>query len=296
MTFFGAGSSLGSWEFWAPALTVVMFILLAMGLLYVLSVTMLMPPSSNRTMPLRIYMVIAWLITGAAAALWAAESGSDDPIYGWASGWAYLFAAAFILVVSEREVWGPRVRKKIPRSLLLRPVAFVFYTGAAGGVCWCVLMITLTLLAASWWPRSATYVYSGTEDMWVHTIVISLYAYAYAMTGVLFRRLVLRDRPDVSYTGVIALFLLALGCALPLLAAFFIHGSEMGRFVDNPGWWMLANPFMVFESDCQDLCAASSAIWAAGMFVVSLPWLLGQTRRFRPYSTPSTIPETVDNG
>ena len=38
-----------------------------------------------------------------------------------------------LISINERDSWGPRVARAIPRSQLLRPLAFLFYSGAAGG-------------------------------------------------------------------------------------------------------------------------------------------------------------------
>jgi len=39
------------------------------------------------------------------------------------------------------------VRRTIPRNPLLRLLAFLFYTGSAGGIAWCVLLFVATMLA-----------------------------------------------------------------------------------------------------------------------------------------------------
>ena len=48
--------------------------------------------------------------------------------------------------LAERESWTPRVRRYIPRLLPQRFLAWLFFTGSAGGVIWCIALGAATLL------------------------------------------------------------------------------------------------------------------------------------------------------
>ena len=92
-----------------------------------------------------------WLLTGIGAAIWSIGVNGFIPIMVWAASHIFLHAIGLFIAVSERERLGSRVRRTIPRRRLLRPLAFLFYSGAAGGVVWSTLIITLTVLSAVEW-------------------------------------------------------------------------------------------------------------------------------------------------
>ncbi len=51
-----------------------------------------------------------------------------------------------VISFGERDAWSLRVSRKIPRSYLLRPIAFLFYSGSAGGMLWCALIFAATAI------------------------------------------------------------------------------------------------------------------------------------------------------
>ena len=93
-----------------------------------------LPPSANRTLPVRLYALLLTAASGAAAYAWARHVRAAPPVYIWMVFGVALAATHMQVAVSERDRWGPRVARAIPRRAWLRPAAFVFYSGAAGGV------------------------------------------------------------------------------------------------------------------------------------------------------------------
>jgi hypothetical protein len=61
---------------------------------------------------------------------------------GWGMVGCILFSLQFAISVCERDGWGARVARRIPRSPLLRVPAFIFYSGAAGGIAFGVIGAT----------------------------------------------------------------------------------------------------------------------------------------------------------
>ena len=71
----GLGSQLNSWGFWRGALGVLVSGVALIVHLTLLSTALISPVSANRALPLRIFVIIVWLVTGVGMTIW-----SDDRI------------------------------------------------------------------------------------------------------------------------------------------------------------------------------------------------------------------------
>jgi hypothetical protein len=291
IVFFGAGSMADSKEFWSIAGTITALAISGIGFFYVLAVASLSPPSSNRTMPLRIYIPVIWLINGVVALLWAFHEKDGDPIDIWMVLTMILLCFSMLIAVSERDGLTRRIKRQIPQTRLLRPLAFLFFTGAAGGVLWCVVLMAATFLIA-WlanvWLSIGSYYYGAFEEHIETMIVFFLYIFCYCMTALWIRRVVLPQVRNTVFTAVIALLLMIVGCIVPVLFAFF--GNVSTRRLDDAGYWSMGNPFFVL--DCHDdyraNCLALTVIWAAVVAAMNLPWMIKRYFEFAP--PPATAP------
>jgi len=297
----GVNGWAGLWEAWPQLGTLLALDIVALGLFHVLTVALFMPPAANRTLRVRIYLTIAWLVSGVLAAAWADELGFDEPMALWGYGWWGFLACCMIVAVSERTSWGPRITRTIPANPLLRAGAFVLYTGAAGGVTWVVIMILLTAAALGSGMGGMTTMTWGPgirEDVEI-LMGLTFFAFAYSMTAALLRRYVLRRILPERHTGALAALLLCLGCFLPLLAALVLYSGSRWRggphaIAGRAGWWNALNPFMLWEHDCRSLCTRTALVWAAVAALLSVPWYVEQVvlfRRSRPPEGPGETPE-----
>ncbi|MEZ6193495.1 MAG: hypothetical protein R3C45_19670 [Phycisphaerales bacterium] len=66
--------------------------------------------------------------------------------------------------------------------------------------------------------------------------------FAYAMTAVFLRRWLFRHAAAVASTAAIAMFLVAMGCIVPVIVAF----ATDPRHWDTADWWMLLNPLSLY--------------------------------------------------
>ena len=146
MLFMGVGSSIGSWDFWGPALTITFFVILGIGMLFVLSVTFITPRSANRALGIRIYLFFIWLTSGIVLGILSITEGAEDPIQAWIIGMTLLFSATLFVSICERHELGPRVLRTIPQKRILRLPAFFLYSGAASGISYSILMILGTFV------------------------------------------------------------------------------------------------------------------------------------------------------
>ncbi|MCY2931078.1 MAG: hypothetical protein NTV86_16640 [Planctomycetota bacterium] len=195
---FGFARNLSDREFWPAMATFAGVALAALGLMYVMTVALLSPRSSNRGMAIRIYLAAVWAAGLAAAIAWGVYIGSgyeDGPGRAWLYLCSVVLGASLFVAVGERDELGPRIRRAIPSSGPLRVLAFPFITGAAGGIAWCALFSAGTLLAglichAIFPPHASYYSRDYMGDALVQMFCFLLFCYCYAMTGGLLRRLV----------------------------------------------------------------------------------------------------------
>jgi hypothetical protein len=292
-------------EFYAAFATVALLVLATAGLFFCWSVALISPPPSNRAPAGRLFLVGMWLALGAAAALLSRRVKADPPVLMWTMLSVVLGCLQFFVSINERERWAVRVARQIPRNEFLRIPAFLFFSGAAGGVTLSVLMVVLTLAAASQWPllsRARFRLADAHEHLcWVMGLA-ALYVYCYGMTAVLLRRYLLGDRVRANFTWLIAFVLVGLGSSLPSVVAYIGFSEQVRHMLDNP-WWLLSNPFAaVYDVSISNLsgtwtkfvasCFTFTALWALAVTLLSLPWYINQVVNFRPppRSAPRPVP------
>lgn len=281
-------ASFETWTFWGPVGCCAGIALMVSGLLYVWSTALISAPTTNRIMPIRIYMLIVWVLT-------AVIFGCVDWILGdrvapviWLFVMLGMYAVGFLTAISEWEQYPARVARRIPRRWWLRFPAFFFFGGAAGGVLFTAGIIGLTFLAAFAWDkfmigRGSSALRPAVREFEVFfdaAGLLAIYLFCYGMTAIPVRRL-LGMRVQHQHTWIVALLLLAFGCAVPFLIAFFVM---FGRWNYNQDYyWLLGNPFVAAADHPHgDSFLLFSLVWAGAALAVNLLWMLRQCRAFRP--------------
>jgi len=304
MFFFGAPAA-GS--IWTPLVWGIIALVLAMGYLHVASVSILQPPSANRMLMVRIYVTAVWLVGGAVAVGWSYVTRSTIAVGIWAWGSTFFFAASLLVGVSERQTWGPRVRRRIPRFLPARGLALLFFSGAAGGVLWAMLALALTWLTL--WVMMRLIVLSHAlpapsqvpEEVIPGLAGVACYAVAYTLTAGLLRRGIVRlgARFPHYYTWVLALALAALGSSVPLLLLLVLaYGSDnLWSLMEGDSPLTFLNPVYLGEESGRAARIAFVGLWAAGVTAASIPWFIRQIRAFRPLRPqPGPMPDGAPHG
>jgi hypothetical protein len=284
-------------EFWAILGVVALAILFLTGLFFCWSVALISPPSANRALIGRLFLVGMWLLLGVAClclGLYRGPAGLDHTSLSvWTGCSVVFFCLQFLISINERDSWGPRVVRAIPRWLLLRPLAFLFYSGSAGGVFLSVICVALTLLLS--WEWSVMFPITGylTPGDTARTVfaALALYVFCYGMSAVLVRAYLLKDQIRPLFTWVVALLMLGLGTAVPWLLAFLMYSNNAFNY-RGLSWWLLPNPFVgVYEvgvgyrgigGDFPVLCFVFLLCWAGGLVCLSIPWVGRQIDRFHP--------------
>lgn len=294
MSFFmlqsGVGSRLGSWSFWGDALTAVLLGGLTFGLLHVASIAMISPASSNRTMPVRVYITASWFIGGATALGWFIVKGWIDPIEAWMAITMVFVVLMLLLGVSEGDERSVRVARAIPTHPARRWIAFFFYNGSAGGLAWATLLGAVTLgfmwLLSEWFnDRSITpaTVVMPLDFLQSSTAVFA-YTLAYCLAGLFLHRRFFPQRGPMM-AGLLAMLVPALWAVLPNLALFFMNKLTWDTLQQR----QLGSVFNVFAlKDTAHLShhLAFSLCFALLMAAVNVPWFLKQVRAFKTYVRP----------
>jgi len=312
LVYSGAGSQLASWSFWIPTLLSLSLVTATAGLLLMLARTSIVPAATNRALPVRIYATVAWLVTGLMS-LWVAHHFSAGPAgyvtseegQGFLRAWAYwaviLLSFGFILGGSERDEWGLRLRRTIPRNVLLRPVWIFFSSGALGGLVWPSILIALTLITLSQGVPSSAHSYvtgMGVPRQVEGLLSLSCMVLAYVLTVLLLRRYVFGRKLKTVLVGGMAMLLMAAGALIPILSNFFMHPRDWYR---NQPVWLFLNPaaaLSAMNDSNRHLYMLISIIWCAVMVGLAVPWAIEQLRACQPFrpmaaQVPAPQPEAV---
>jgi hypothetical protein len=265
---------------------------------------MVSPPSANRALPSRVCLLAALPVTWAVFTAWEGNlTGREGMLLVlWVALLSGLCCLQLVIAVNEREAWGPRVARTIPRRWWLRLPAFLLYSGSAGGVLFAFLLFGLTWLgaqgalaltaarhAASVFP-AGPFMTTPREMLSIAFAVVGivgLYVYGYALTAVFLRNQSGR-RLRIVDTWILMIFLVAVSCAGPLVVSYVLSGRHW-RY-DEQVYWLLNNPIAGaiaagnrFDPH-RSLFFVVAGGWAVFVTLLNAPWFIRQCRRFRPYS------------
>jgi hypothetical protein len=265
---------------------------LIVGFLFALSVAVTSPRSANRALPVRLLTTAMWAPSLALALLVSAPIAPSVPFELWFIVCVCLYAMALAFVVSERDVQGVRVLRRVPRRRWLRPAAFALYSGSAGGVVWWTIMVTLTLIAGgAVWPAVKQTSYRGFYYpygyWWAPDVVTTLiwgivYVYAYALTAALIRRWFLpKLRP--FFTWIMAIGVGAVAFVLPSLT--YLLAVSFGFPPHDWLEWQVTTPLVLicWDPGFRALGHWVASAWALSVALLNAGWIVERYRAFRRF-------------
>jgi hypothetical protein len=303
---FGGGFDTTAGEFWLGFLGVAAGVAGAIGLMFVWATALITPVTANRALPVRAYTLGFWVAAAGGCAAWSLSVDHPGPVFVWGMCGTVVFIHQMLVAISERDEWGPRVRRRIPRRPLLRVAAWFLYSGAAGGIAFATTGGALSAAGLWAWHELAPNPHMHWPTRWwgpaVAAGLMVGYAYCYGLTAVLFRR-VLRDtafRP--AYTGLAALILFGLGCIGPYLIRFVFYPRRYGYgYPDEIIGLYLPNPVVMIEDAASmstshtELTVAFLAMWGVMVTLLNVTWFAKQVRDFHPPLEAEVAWEIVDD-
>jgi hypothetical protein len=284
---------------WPGVLSTVALVLAAVGLLYFLSVALVSPVTANRALPLRSYISVVWLLSGAASFWWVWKQRDARMLLPWATNFLFGLSLALAVVVSSRDRLSYRVRRRIPIHPMKRAVAFLFFNGAAGGLLWAGLLLgaTFAVVVAVLHrsvPGMAAFSTLAVDDLHnfdVTTGAVLLYALAYALTALFIHRRWLSRRTS-RLAGVLTILLPAVWAILPSIVYFLFNRlswqSVEGLQVGN----VFNLLFLVKDETDRMLHVYFAAGWLALVLVLNLRWFARQLQCFQPPG-PAEAPPVI---
>ena len=299
MMISGTGAMMMHGNFWVGVFTYVGIGLALTGLLFVLSVALISPPSANRALPVRLYVTVIWLLGGLLNFAWIWQMKEPQLILVWAVATSVLMFFSLLVVISNADQIGPRVRRTIPWPRWKRAAAFLFFNGAAGGLLWIVLICAITYFAASgiislgvvWFPKTAYGMSTEQSDsFFTNSFTAAAYALAYALTALFIQRKFFPHRPP-KLAGLLAVLLAAAVAIVPSIVLFFLNRLSWNS-VEGV---QLGNVFNIFALRTNDQLwphQIFAVCWLILITLVNAKWFLRQMKNFHPpVSAPPVIAE-----
>jgi hypothetical protein len=248
---------------------------------------------------MRLWMALLWLVSGLILAYFSVQVGHDGFLGVWLMVVCSLLSLCLLIACNERERWAPRVARTIPQRWWLRPIAFLFYSGAAGGIFWACGLLALTWLAYPYLqqlvPAASRLRGPGGTDVLVNIFqtmgVMFVYVYCYALTAIFLRNTIFRIQP--VHTWVLWITLVALGSAIPFLLTFLLLQRDY-HFALHYTWLLTAPPAgMAVVAESSMVTEHGTVLlfvfaWAGLVTLLNIPWFFKQIRAFRPFVTTKT--------
>ncbi|MBL8115160.1 MAG: hypothetical protein JNK60_19920 [Acidobacteria bacterium] len=245
----------------------------------VLTTACLTPQVANRARPVRLTFSVIWVLAlgGSYALALLASDGEVFAVGLW--GTYAILALTLLAAASERDRLGPRVLREVPAGAR-RLLAFPFFSGAASGLSWSVLVAALTTLFGTF--ARAYLPTRGTDDVERALVAgpgVLAYILCYALTGRFLRERFLGNRVSEGHTWVISLLLAVAASVLPVLVGVFgLSAHEQPRSLFP---WLVLNPFSVLDAQHAPVYVTIGATLALLSVFPKIRWFLAKVREFR---------------
>lgn len=275
------GSMFASPDFWSGVIATTVLVVGLDAVLLVVTTTIITPPAANRALPIRAMASIVWLLSLGAATRLVFKSSDGDPLEMWATAMIALITIVLCSAIGERETWGPRVARTIPRNVFKRAFAFLFYSGGGGGTLWTIVFFALTTAAYAivMKLRPPVTLSVGKSVSAVVFVEAALCFLSYALTGLFLRRRWLHRVPPRATWAIGLMIFLAVAIVPPLvLLAGYSGTAALKQHYDII---TILNPFPRLEGAAHALRLPVLIAWAIAAFVVNVPWIAEQWRAFR---------------
>jgi hypothetical protein len=242
-----------------------------------MSVALISPPSSNRSLPVRRYAVFVWFITGAITFGIALNQSDSDIIIAWMSYAIICICLSIIWGLGENSTLSMRVKRTIPHNPIIRRLAFLFYNGPAAALFWGFWMTLLTLVAANITTIFVDGYFDEISEAGEVMCSLFFYSVAYGLTAVFIWRKFLSEKLRPAGIGIIACVLIAIGALLPLLISMVIQTG----ISDWEPAWHIGNIFTINSDYHRETHLLFSVLYAILAVFINGRWIMTQMKDFK---------------
>ena len=270
----GIGFTVTWWQFALGGL----FVLLTVLVILSGAISRVAAASTNRMMPFRITYTLYLLVTlGGAFLIELFSMGLSTPWSGLPVSMVFVhyffFLAMIVISTCGRDNWGPRIKRMIPRNLLLRFVLFPFYSGAINGVVWLFLIAGILL---GGFFLSLTFVSGGRllDPSDINSVLLygstwAVMTYAFCTLAMVIRAKLLRRHLAAEHTWLLA---------VAIFGTFYsIYYVIRVLLTENRGLYNF-----YFETDTIERTMLIALIWAGFATILFFPWALQRLPNFTP--------------
>ncbi|MDR1289992.1 MAG: hypothetical protein LBK06_02200, partial [Planctomycetaceae bacterium] len=144
--FFYVSSLFMSSHSWVNFFCFVLFSCECIAVIICASASALSPPTSNRAFPIRVLLMSLFLIDVIILVGISKIFVGMFPLEIYFSIETFALFGLIIMIIKvahEQDQWSNRIRRSLPKSRLQRAILFPFYSGAANGIVWVIIMVLL---------------------------------------------------------------------------------------------------------------------------------------------------------
>lgn len=269
---------------WYAHLIIMAFLLLIIGFLYVLSVCAVTADHANRALWPRLYaagMWLAGLLFVIGMHIFSTKSDANEANVFWLGMSTLLFLCFMGAASGEREKYGNRVRRYIPRNKFLRLLYFPFFSGEINGIVYSITFLALTALIFSLLPSN-----TRNWERGVITIVgLAGYFTWYSLLALQIKRMFVRRFPNMN-SFLIMLFAVIVFTLAPMLLACGIYHRIDPLESDIAPFLILSFGIMTIKEYTKLGLAIG---WGACLFTLIIlgPFLIRRIKEFVPLEKPT---------
>jgi hypothetical protein len=275
MIRFGSARIFGVSEPVYSIVTLIIVLFGAMYFLYLAAASVIAPAGFNRMKPIRKFLTLFWLIGLGIAFYWAGfRHNSFVAVMIWGFLSVFLIDCMIVIAVCERDTISRRIARELPEGHIARRIAFIYSSGAAGGIVWAFSMIVATAIiiyVLTHMVPLTGHLSRLKDDFFAFSTGFTCYILGYSLLAAFIRRVFLKNYLSQRNTWVLVLLVSVFFALAPLFLGIFIGAdSEI---------LMMGNPFAIGSRSRETglMFAISLALIS---FVVNAKWLYFQAREF----------------
>lgn len=274
-------------NFWIGASTMVGLCGVIAGLLFMLSVAAISPASSNRVLPVRLYISIVWIVFGVIMTI-CSFIYNGSLIFAWYGVTTVVACIGMLITASERVALGGHIRKQIPKKWIARVIAFPHFSGVASGFLYFISIAVMSAVVAT-----LVYCLAGSGSFYSNLnkddiksgvavmLGVSFITFVYSLIGAYTKHRFCKVRFKKTSATVISLFFIVLSILVPIALILVIHAGHVKDLDEYPLFFVLSTIGVFFDNG-RNIALVVDVLLAFIVAACALPALLRSWREFKP--------------